>query len=678
MARKDSRNRQANEAVSKFKLLSAYGGPGSLVHTAYGSILISCIEEWGFLNKVKELYNEALQLAEDPQAYVKKQGGLQGICLSNDERLLRELKDAKRIDNLLFLTLIPNIELDDFYNEIEGPRAHLAINSEFMPKIFFDKRDHLKTYEQWYNAWTREKEKFFPPKYLQSFQRDGAPFEVPIPLKQDNIVLICKNGHISDFPWAHFLRWRIEQPHALNDEIDLYNVQPCCNRPDIQISETAANATGFDGKWLKCNNPGCSFSGGTSLKGIMSLKLVCPGHKPWESETGPPASYFGKPEVRRAQPPAEACRRSDTRIALTTGNNLYFSRIMTSIFMPPELFMTEGELRKLLLEQQLERAMNAKNFALCMTIQAEIEVLNAPAMASASINLEENRDVRFRFQEYSAFAHKSEDEINISRKDLFVNDVTTNLADIFRPYFHRILRIDRLKITSAQLDFSRVEPYESGSTDIMNRNIFRSRAENVLSYPVVENFGEGIFFAFDHNAIQQAETDTRRFSRLLNRRRNRFAEGATYFAETGGWRLYMTHTFAHLIMRELEFRCGYPTASLSERLFVSNDAETKMYGCLIYTAEGAEGSMGGLIAQTRETNLNDLLRSALVRATICNSDPLCWRSDGQGLFELNLASCFACGLVSETSCEHRNIYLDRQVLIDSTNGFFKDIINRLK
>ena len=101
-----------------------------------------------------------------------------------------------------------------------------------------------------------------------------------------------------------------------------------------------------------------------------------------------------------------------------------------------------------------------------------------------------------------------------------------------------------------------------------------------------------------------------------------------------------------------------------------------MYGCLIYTAEGAEGSMGGLIAQTRPTNLNNLIKSAIRRATICNSDPLCWESEGQGLFDLNFASCFSCSLVSETSCEHRNLYLDRTILVDSEDGFFKDIVNK--
>jgi hypothetical protein len=127
-------------------------------------------------------------------------------------------------------------------------------------------------------------------------------------------------------------------------------------------------------------------------------------------------------------------------------------------------------------------------------------------------------------------------------------------------------------------------------------------------------------------------------------------------------------------MRELEFKCGYPTASLSERIYVSNDLNYRMYGCMIYTAEGAEGSMGGLIAQTRPDNLIKLITNALERARICNSDPLCWESDGQGLFELNFASCFSCSLVSETSCELRNIYLDRRILVDKVNGYFKEIL----
>ena len=61
----------------------------------------------------------------------------------------------------------------------------------------------------------------------------------------------------------------------------------------------------------------------------------------------------------------------------------------------------------------------------------------------------------------------------------------------------------------------------------------------------------------------------------------------------GRARFYLLHTFSHIIMKEMEFSCGYPTASLNERLYYSD----QMCGVLIYTADGAEGSMGGLVWQ---------------------------------------------------------------------------------
>ena len=239
-----------------------------------------------------------------------------------------------------------------------------------------------------------------------------------------------------------------------------------------------------------------------------------------------------------------------------------------------------------------------------------------------------------------------------------------------------------MKITSAQLDFSRVVPIDADTENANPKNIFRSRKENVLVYPVVESFGEGIFFSFNNNLIDEFVKNNDLVVKLQNqlselqKKANTFNKGAIDFANVMNWQFYLVHTFSHLIMRELEFRCGYPTASLSERIYVSNEEDYKMYGCLIYTSEGAEGSMGGLIAQTRPQNLNNLIKSAIKRATICNSDPLCWESDGQGLFDLNFASCFSCSLVSETSCEHRNLYLDRKILEDTEFGFFKDIVNK--
>ena len=74
---------------------------------------------------------------------------------------------------------------------------------------------------------------------------------------------------------------------------------------------------------------------------------------------------------------------------------------------------------------------------------------------------------------------------------------------------------------------------------------------------------------------------------------------------------FVVHTFSHLIMRELEFACGYPTASLKERLYISSEENDFMAGILIYTTDGSEGSMGGLVSQASEHNIEKLIKNAL-------------------------------------------------------------------
>lgn len=659
-------NNRANEEISKFKLLSGYGGPGSLIHTEYGSILVSCIEEWGFIQKIQELIEQAGTLKKIELEYVVEQAKLAAIKLSNDNRLLLELQQRKELNSLRYLVLMPDIELDDFFKIIKRrEKIQLAVNSTFMPKGFFNRFNNHKVYSAWYRKWlagSHDAADFFPPK-------DGDYV-----LKQDNIALVCENGHLSDFPWSEYLRYKVENPNPVRREINLLGAAKCCHKPDIRIIDTSATASGFDTKWLSCKTEGCPTGSGTSLKGIMSLKINCAGHKPWEVATGNVSGYFGNSTVRRQDPLLEPCNSTHMRVVLTTANNIYYSRVLSSIFMPNELFMSDLRLQVIALQEELEAAKAQNDFERCLVVSQQIKSLELQDTAASSDEISEmDRDLMYRFTEFQALTTKSDVQINVS-DDLVVRNVTGNLNKDLAPFFNRVLRVDNLKVTSAQLDFSRIDPVDSLADITRARNIFRSKPDNVQVYPVVENFGEGILFSFDRSKLDQFTVDANRFQNLFSLPRSKFASIAVRLAELKDWQLYFVHTFSHLIMRELEFRCGYPTASLSERLYVSNEPETKMYGCMVYTSEGAEGSMGGLIAQTRERNLNDLILNALKRAEICNSDPLCWESEGQGLFELNLASCFFCSLVSETSCEQRNIYLDRRILVDKDFGFFKDIL----
>lgn len=688
-------NKKANESISKYKLLSAYGGPGSLMHTKYGSIIVSCIEEWGFIKKINQLNIDAAISKADSQTdedYVRKQAKLEAngsIQISNDTRLLGALKDVKKISELKYLANVPTIDVVTHSNEVKE-NINLAISSSYMPKVFVDDKSQYKTYNDWFNLWINQRKDsdkfgsdFHPPKFIKNKETHWYK-----DLNQDNIVLLCEHGHISDFPWSKFLRWRKESPMAIfeNNTQDIFQMQNCCNTPNISIKSNSANASGFDGKWLKCNNSGCIGVKGVSLKGIMGVKIKCPGHKPWEASTGDVKYYSGDKRSRENKPPSETCNSNkQMQVALTTGNNLYYANTIQSIYLHNELFKDNLTLRIEELESLIafESARGRKrDKVLLEQYESEIETLESSVKEYEKEDLSNSeKEVKYRFDEFNAF-HKNEELLSKYPKDLKVRDVTENLEHNIRHYFKKILRVDQMKITSAQLDFSRVVPADSDAENSNPKNIFRSNNESVITYPVVENFGEGIFFSFNEEEIEfffNANEKRKLFieNKLneLNTTSNQFSEKAINKGNAMNWPLYLVHSFSHLIMRELEFRSGYPTASLSERLYVSNEEKYKMYGCLIYTAEGSEGSMGGLIAQTRKNNLNQLIKNALSRATICNSDPLCWESDGQGLFDLNFASCFSCSLVSETSCEHSNLYLDRQILVDNENGFFKDIIN---
>jgi hypothetical protein len=109
---------------------------------------------------------------------------------------------------------------------------------------------------------------------------------------------------------------------------------------------------------------------------------------------------------------------------------------------------------------------------------------------------------------------------------------------------------------------------------------------------------------------------------------------------------------------------GYSSASIRERIFLDVDNETgeASGGLLLYTAQpGGDGTLGGLIALVPE--FERVLERALYNLDSCSNDPLCGEEEF-GPQKYNGAACYACALISETSCEHRNMSLDRKLLLE--------------
>ena len=211
----------------------------------------------------------------------------------------------------------------------------------------------------------------------------------------------------------------------------------------------------------------------------------------------------------------------------------------------------------------------------------------------------------------------------------------------------------------------------------LGRNCDWLNAANVI--------GEAIFLEFNESAVREWEEAD---SRLLNR----WIAAQVHSANESGLaarlllgqtpKFFMMHTFAHVLLRQLAYDCGYGSNALRERIYCPPEGYGG--GILIYTADSdSEGSMGGLVELAEPGKLGGIIRRAIESSRWCSSDPVCRESQQQGLDGLNRAACHACCLVAETSCAYMNVFLDRVLLTGGEGliegareptGFFSSMI----
>ena len=112
-------------------------------------------------------------------------------------------------------------------------------------------------------------------------------------------------------------------------------------------------------------------------------------------------------------------------------------------------------------------------------------------------------------------------------------------------------------------------------------------------------------------------------------------------------------------------RCGYPASAIRERIYAEQEPDGGRFGILLHTGTpDAEGTLGGLVQQARR--IEDHLADALRAGALCSNDPLCAQhAPGESMERrwLHGAACHGCTLISETSCEMRNDYLDRALVV---------------
>ena len=205
--------------------------------------------------------------------------------------------------------------------------------------------------------------------------------------------------------------------------------------------------------------------------------------------------------------------------------------------------------------------------------------------------------------------------------------------------------------------------------------------------PAVEVRGEGIFIEFERNAVKDwvSSRDKNSYAIRLDqkiKKRINNAQPNLVRRDSVTEEFLLVHSFAHAIIRQLAFECGYDASSLKERIFVGKNEHTEMCAVLIYTASGdSEGSLGGLVQRAQPGLLENTIKEAVFSSLYCSNDPICSSTGSAETNSDNIVSCHACNMLPETSCEHSNYLLDRSSLVgnleNTEQGYFNELIKSM-
>ncbi len=643
------------------KLISSYGGVGSIIETINGAIIIKEFDKWFYFNQI-----------EKGKIEVEEYENI------NDDRLLNRLQYY--FPKLYQIVKVP--ANSSKYNSHFPRRPKHIIDAEYFPKWMYCKRcDSFKHIDDWYKGWKNiypRKDKidndFTPPKCYKCYQKDLKQNKTKrLPsynLEQVRFILTAPNGNIKDIPWNNWTSLTKEKDENGQQKI-IFNGK-CCDKQDLKY--LSGTFSGFSGVRIQCKNPECKTKGKpVPLTGLLGLrvpdfdrngeiKIVTDkdGNAVLDNK-GNEQKIFFKPVIR-------------------TSNSVYYPLITTSLYLPQaQLINKEDKKTVINLYKNKNKTIEEISSLLDIPVQYLNELFNPADFI---------KEVDYRLKEY---LYLTTSESHDDKDLIFEQEISESLNDFG---INKLLKINRLKLTSVQTGYSRQEPIDKDlfaensmddfirvSKDIIKAKYTSSKGKNTKLLPGIESFGEGIFIDFDKEKISDWYKEQSKNGSLIKRieilkknadnseyrpseEKEKMSSNLEYLAT-----FIFIHTFSHILIKELEFLTGYPATSISERLYIN---ESDMQGVLIYTMAGAEGSFGGLVSQANSDRFIKILNSALARAKDCASDPICYNSEGQGIGGLNLAACYSCTLLPETSCEEFNSYLDRALLIDKQFGFYNE------
>jgi len=620
------------EQIQTRKAISAYGGVGSLLETREGAIIILPFDQWAFFEKIQEQFEEH--------------------NLIFDNRFKNRL--SKYFQQLKHLVKIPTNELINGYRP-DNPFSFLG--GRYFPEWFYCNHcyrfDHISNWKKhWDNqVEVRYKDNFYPPKCYRCYIDNKTKKKKFYNLEQVRFVLTSPNGEIADIPWDKWAIFKnIKKSTTEEDKEEIVTIG------DIQVPEnivmkykTSPRVDDLKGIGISLARQDGQQIAFSTLSGLFNMRIKSEDLLPNTTKKG----ILFKPVIR-------------------TSNSVYYPNILSSIYIPDEDELNTFEIN--LIKDLHFKGLNSEliSSVIQTTNNLNINVEKVQSLINNDFcerNVELSKsENEYRFDEYQYIISKDSERLE---NYLIFNKIDEQFYK--KDLIKSIYKMDKIKMTFVQTSYTRQEPVSADLflSDCENKKFTSTKGVNTTYLPAVESFGEGIFFDFDNDVLEEwlkkfPQINDRLNTTLENLKKN---ESLIFKNFELTPKFILIHTFSHLIIKELEYLCGYPSTSLQERLYI--DDKLGMYGVLIYTIAGSEGSYGGLTSLCENEKIGKLIQSAMTRARDCATDPICYHTSGQGVGNLNLSACFSCSLLPETSCEMFNCFLDRRILIDKEYGYFK-------
>jgi hypothetical protein len=461
-------------------------------------------------------------------------------------------------------------------------------------------------------------------------------------------VCACQKGHMQDINW----KWVV------------HGGEPCQEPMWLEEKGTSADPADIS---VVC---GCTKQ--LSLQALFQVGRMgnCYGDRPWLLDRDP-----------------NGCDQK-LKLLTRTATNTYFPQVYTVISLPTE----EDALTRVVDEVsgELSNVQSAQEVAMAKRFNSKVSAaLGAYSDDEIFARLTRIREGAVsdaarspKLSEFDAFASgRPEIGQNYPTAKLYAQTLPRGAwedpdAGLDLSLIRNVVAVHRLREVSCLYGFTRFEAAPTsadGDLEDIQLAVHGAPISRDADWlPAIEQFGEGIFIHFDNGAIRRwLGTDA------TKARQDKLVTGYHHWAgnfsgkapKYPGTAYVLLHSLSHALMAEISLDCGYPASSLKERVYAlaspGPDGADDRYGILIYTATaGAQGTLGGLVATA--PRIAQILRSALERSGICSNDPVCADhepDDRSGDRATHGAACHGCLLIAETSCEMRNLFLDRSLLV---------------